>query len=1157
MTQAADTRNRTLVLGDRTRLEAALAAWIAAVKHDDSLREVVVATGSNLACGHLSRVVARQLGAHAAVRFVSIHALAPTLAAESLERDGLRLLSPLLRERLVAALIARRATEAWYFAPVARTPGLSRALLRTIDDLRHAGVPVDALATLQSRKGTDLKALYGDYVAALRRRRLVDDSGLYELAAQAAARGAPPVGAGVAVALFGLYDLPAMQAGLVKALAAGRTFAAFLPWTDGVRPYAAPARAFLESLGLEPDEPAARGELAPPDGLAVRGESAPPDGPAASDELAARGDPAAPVGAQLSLDVMSTGTGAAPPEPADAVSVTAATAVAVPPSGMVPAGCELRIVSVADDVAQRRAVVATLLDAAARGIAFYEMAVVAADRASRDRLAGAARAQSIAVAARTAADDVAARTCRLLLDCVLPAAGRPLRRDAVIDLAATAPRLSLAVDAAGLALWDDLSRRARIVADDEWFDRLGRLEYSLGERRLREAAAAQSAPAADGGAPAPSGAAAAIAPSGAAAAIAASSGAPAAAPSAALSDEPDEVAAAASLREFAGRLRGLRRRLMGARSWRQATHFLTEVARELCGVPAGDPVLAALAELADVGLVDDGGPRGAFAAVARRVLSLLETPTTARVGRDGVAVLSPQQLRGLSFRLLVFCDLAEGGFPPRPTPDPVLLDGERQAVAAACSVRLPDSAELPAEHDALFALALGAATERLELLYPRLDSSTGRPRLPSRALLGLARELAGGPVRFEQLDAPGELGGVVRRVGAGLGEPVDLRDFDLRRLAFASAPRTKRPAWLAAYAAEVLGAGRTERGAAAADGRRRAALGPYDGMLSGVNAARAAAAVFAEPLSPSALQSYLSCPFAFYLRYVLGLQVPDDPDETLSIEPVDLGSLAHEILQGAYAAAVQSGDVSAERVLAELDQVAGAAFARAEALGLTGFPLAWRVLSDELLVDLRHVVAADPCWAEGPPPARFEWSFGGLSAVGGAVAPTAAPELLVGDRVVRFRGRIDRIDASPDERRVRLVDYKTGRGATEAERVRDGHDVQLPVYVLALLAAGEQVPDSLVAEYRMVRRSSGFRSVPLDAAADEVRATLAATLAVAVGGIEAGVFPRWPQRACDYCDAAASCGADAIAFRRKRTDPRLRDLLDFKEPVAADPGGEP
>src|SRR5664280_1129585 len=119
MSIAPDTRNRRLVLGDRARLEAALAAWVASVKGDDPLREVVVATGSNLACGHLSRSVAGRLGAHAAVRFVSINALAVALAADRLERDGLRSLSPLLRERLVAGLVAERAGRPWYFAPVA------------------------------------------------------------------------------------------------------------------------------------------------------------------------------------------------------------------------------------------------------------------------------------------------------------------------------------------------------------------------------------------------------------------------------------------------------------------------------------------------------------------------------------------------------------------------------------------------------------------------------------------------------------------------------------------------------------------------------------------------------------------------------------------------------------------------------------------------------------------------------------------------------------------------------------------------------------------------------------------------------------------------------------------------------------------------------
>jgi hypothetical protein len=290
--------------------------------------------------------------------------------------------------------------------------------------------------------------------------------------------------------------------------------------------------------------------------------------------------------------------------------------------------------------------------------------------------------------------------------------------------------------------------------------------------------------------------------------------------------------------------------------------------------------------------------------------------------------------------------------------------------------------------------------------------------------------------------------------------------------------------------------------------------------------------------------------------------VPDDPDESLSIEPVDLGSLAHEILQGAYAAAL-SGDSSAAGVLAALDGVAAAAFARAEARGLTGFPLSWRVLADGLLADLRHVVETDPCWHDGLVPAQFEWWFGGDAtgraagnAAGNATGDGGAPppELQVGDRVLRFHGRIDRIDRSADGRAVRLVDYKTGKGANEAGRVRQGLDVQLPVYVLALLAGGE-APEQIVAEYRLVRRRSGFKTLPLSGDTGTIREQLAATLEVALAGIEGGLFPRWPARECEYCDAADSCGADRIAFAVKRRDPRLRALLDFKEPARSGRGG--
>ena len=548
MPTGTDNSHRRLVLGGRPRLEAALAGWIAAVKGHDPLREVVVVTGSNLACGHLSRSVARHLGAHAGVRFVSIHALAPELAADRLAHAGLstdpvslRLLSPLLRERLVAALVARRAGETdWYFEAVARTPGLPRALARTIDDLREAGVPSDALAVVGSRKAADLAALYKEYVATLRRRGLVDDTGLYALATEAASQGAPPTVAGVPVALFGIYDLPAMQAALVAALAADRPFAAFLPSSSGVCRYAAPALAFLESLGLQVDGD--RDARSAPDGCASAGIGVP----------AGIG---APTAFANGADVSQT---------------------------------QVNIVSVADDVAERRAAVAEVLRAAA-DVAFHDIAVIVADRSGRDRLARALQAHDIPVAARGADDGVSARACRLLLDCLLPVAGRPLRRDAVIDLAATAPRLDAVADAAAgaatVALWDT-SRGAPA----SWPTTNGTTAFAVSNTRSPNVGHARQK------LPSPSKRARpCLTP-----------------PPRPRHRRPTRSAAAASLREFVGRLAGRRRRLLASRTWPEATHHLIDAARTLCGVPPDDPALSALAELADVALVDDAGPRESF-----------------------------------------------------------------------------------------------------------------------------------------------------------------------------------------------------------------------------------------------------------------------------------------------------------------------------------------------------------------------------------------------------------------------------------------------------------------------------------------------------------------------------------------------------------------
>ena len=103
-------------------------------------------------------------------------------------------------------------------------------------------------------------------------------------------------------------------------------------------------------------------------------------------------------------------------------------------------------------------------------------------------------------------------------------------------------------------------------------------------------------------------------------------------------------------------------------------------------------------------------------------------------------------LRHLSFRAVAVLGLVERSFPPPPRQDPLLLDDERERAAGARGFELPLRAR-GADGEALqFALAVGAARERLQLSFARAQSAGGRGQLPSRFFRDAARALTGEPV---------------------------------------------------------------------------------------------------------------------------------------------------------------------------------------------------------------------------------------------------------------------------------------------------------------------------------------------------------------------------------------------------------------------------
>jgi RecB family exonuclease len=479
------------------------------------------------------------------------------------------------------------------------------------------------------------------------------------------------------------------------------------------------------------------------------------------------------------------------------------------------------------------------------------------------------------------------------------------------------------------------------------------------------------------------------------------------------------------------------------------------------------------------------------------------------------------------------------GLTPRPPPRVSLDTAERRDALAP----------------ALLSLALQASCERAVLVLPRLDAGTGGLRLPSRVLLEAVSAITGKQIDADELDR-GELpSDLLRRVPAsavpaisgttsGGDAALDARELDLALLLDRDSVSEDGRA---AYLAGLLGGQGGARRRAALKSPHGKLLTTFDGRVDGTRAEAAVGVFLASPVSPTALRSYIDCPFGFYTRHLLGITLDEEPELTLDIEPADYGVLAHDILEELYRRVADDTTLRRDEALALLPELVAERARRAERDGLTGYPPVWAVKRRQLLADLTRAVAGDPVWRGEMRPAHLEWAFGDET--------TPPVELEVDASVVRFAGRADRIDLSPDGITAALIDYKTGKGGAEKEAVKKRIDIQLRVYSLAA-ALLIPPPERVSAAYRFVTRRGGFRDLPLDEDQGEVAEALRDVVRVVLSLMRAGVFPRWREsdRRCSTCRLDTGCAGRVWVFERKLDDERLTPLRQIRKGTDASAG---
>lgn len=555
-------------------------------------------------------------------------------------------------------------------------------------------------------------------------------------------------------------------------------------------------------------------------------------------------------------------------------------------------------------------------------------------------------------------------------------------------------------------------------------------------------------------------------------------------------------------------------------------------------------VLADLRPMADVGPVDLDEARRVL---SDRLLTLESQPPARRYGR--VFVGTPQQARGRGFRVVCVPGLAERMFPQKPREDPLLLDDVR----AATSPALTTQRHRLAEERLLLQLAAGAASERLYVSYPRIELSEARARVPSFYALDVMRAATGRVPDPEGLEERAREAGNATLAWPAPPRPEDAIDDQehdlavLRRLL-----DEKRPDAVKGHAHYLLKLNdclrrsvvdrwaRGERRWSASDGLTR--------ISAQTRGALAAQRLTARPYSISALQRFSACPYQFVLAAMYRLQPMEQPEPLQRMDPLTRGAIFHDIQARFFRAldargALPVSAASREDPRVVLDDVIETVAAR-EHDELA--PAVERVWTDEVASIRRDLHAwLDYLARDGEEwqPKYFEFAFG---SVPGERDPGSVREAVTLDGGFKLRGAIDLIEEHRQTKRLRVTDHKTGRKPDRIEQmiVGAGAVLQPVLYAMAAEAAlGQSVSHGRLF-YCTAAGSFSAHPIPLN---DMTRAAGLEVLHVIDRAIESGFLAAAPtEDACERCDFRMVCGSDV--FRRVQRKPQgpLADLHELR-----------
>lgn len=408
---------------------------------------------------------------------------------------------------------------------------------------------------------------------------------------------------------------------------------------------------------------------------------------------------------------------------------------------------------------------------------------------------------------------------------------------------------------------------------------------------------------------------------------------------------------------------------------------------------------------------------------------------------SGVRLLTPEEARGVAFRITFIADLNEG-IMPHLNPGGWLLQ-EETTEKWPNRYCFPTNLEQLLRERLLFFSAVNTAREKLVLSCCQ-TSAEGEILNPSSFWEDVDRLLPSGLYRKE----------------------IKTNHLSIAR------QMTKEPVALNSEIRQKIRAELTRRQT------------NNNGQLGDEAAALLQSIWTVKPLSISALESYGVCPFSYFCRYWLQIKPLAEPE----IIPSRLseGSIAHLILKDFFLQ--HRGEVlQRNRLSTYMEEIRALVERYYPQTAAETWMLRHNLLvlgRENLVSTLNRVLQEEVNWAEKTngcfTPRYLELGFGGITEEADAQS-TPTPLVLQIEQAspaqppLKLWGKIDRVDTDKAGNFV-VYDYKSGKAPTKGE-ITTGKRLQLPFYLLAVHQLFRPGGKPVGAAYYSLRQADRLRGI--------------------------------------------------------------------------------